>query len=51
MERLKFLDFNICPNILHVDKDANTKGKAIAFQSALKSSHANKGTPTRYMDG
>ena len=32
-ERLKFHDFNICPNILHVDADADadTGGIAIAF--------------------
>ena len=28
-ERLKFHDFNICPNILHVDTDADA-GIAIA---------------------
>ena len=34
-ESLKFLDFNICPNILHVDVDAHedpvTGGIAIAL--------------------
>ena len=29
-ERLKFQDFNICPNILHVDADADARGIAIA---------------------
>ena len=27
-ERLKFHDFNICPNILHADADADTKVQA-----------------------
>ena len=32
-ERLKFQDFNICPNILHVDADADADvgGKAITL--------------------
>ena len=30
-ERLKFLDFNICPNILYVDADAEADGIAIAL--------------------
>ena len=25
-ERLKFKDFNICPNILHADADTDTRG-------------------------
>ena len=30
-ERLKFQDFNICPNILHADADADAGGIAIAL--------------------
>ena len=30
-ERLKFQDFNICPNILHVDADTDADGIAIAL--------------------
>ena len=30
-ERLKFKDFNICPNILHADADADTDGIAKAL--------------------
>ena len=30
-ERLKFQDFNICPNILHADADADVGGIAIAL--------------------
>ena len=31
IQRLKFHDFNICPNILHVDADADADGIAIAL--------------------
>ena len=31
LKRLKFHDFNICPNILHVDADADAGGIAIAL--------------------
>ena len=44
-DRLKFQDFNICPNILHVDADtdadANAEGIAIALLH-LKCRLANK---------
>ena len=30
-ERLKFQDFNICPNILHADADADTDTGGIAI--------------------
>ena len=30
-ERLKFQDFNICPNILHADADADTDAGGIAI--------------------
>ena len=31
IQRLKFHDFNICPNILHADADADAGGIAIAL--------------------
>ena len=31
LQRLKFHDFNICPNILQVDADADAEGIAIAL--------------------
>ena len=30
-EKLKFQDFNICPNILHADADTDAGGIAIAL--------------------
>ena len=30
-ERLKFQDFNICPNILHADADADADARGIAI--------------------
>ena len=32
-ERLKFQDFNICPNILHADMEADAGGIAIRMQA------------------
>ena len=30
-ERLKFQDFNICPNILHVDADVDADARGVAI--------------------